>query len=82
MLDCLSNVAAVALALMAIWAFLSPCVPSGIFGTAGAAGVAISALGSLDYWMEPTLIVKSFIGSCLLICLQIAWRVWAMRKAR
>jgi CBS-domain-containing membrane protein len=82
MLDYLSDAVTVSLALLAMWAFLSPCVPSGIFGTAGAAGVAIAALGSLDYWMSPSLVVNVFIGSCLLICLQIMWRVWAMRKAR
>jgi hypothetical protein len=80
MLDYLSDAVTLALAALALWAFLSPCVPSGIFGTAGAAGVAIAALGSMDYWMSPTVVVNWFIGSCCLICLQILWRVWVGKK--
>jgi hypothetical protein len=68
-------------ALLCLWAIISPNVPTGIWGTIGLGLIATAALWSLDDSHNPWGAFEMAIVGVGFVLGGVAWRVWAKGRA-
>jgi hypothetical protein len=71
---------AYAVALMCLWAIISPVIPTCVLGTAGLCCVGVGALLTLDTRMQPA--IDLVLTGALLGGLQVVWRAHKSRRNR
>ncbi|MEY5097290.1 MAG: hypothetical protein RJA36_9 [Pseudomonadota bacterium] len=74
------DLATIAVAMVCLWAIVSPKVHTGILPTTGLGAIFIAALWSLDDWAPAPTVVDVMLGGIGLIGLGVVWRVY--RKPR
>jgi len=74
------DLATIAVALVCLWAIVSPKVHTGILPTIGLGAIFIAALWSLDDWAPAPTVVDVMLGGIGLIGVGVLWRAYRKPK--
>lgn len=72
----LHDLVTLGVAMVCLWAIVSPRVPTGILPTIGLCAIFVAALWSLDDWAPAPTVVDVMIGGIGLIGLGLVWRCY------
>jgi len=76
----LHDLVTLSVAMVCLWAIVSPRVPTGILPTIGLGAIFVAALWSLDDWAPAPTVVDVMLGGIGLIGAGMVWRCY--RKPR
>lgn len=76
----LHDLVTLSVAMVCLWAIVSPRVPTGILPTIGLGAIFVAALWSLDDWAPAPTVVDVMLGGIGLIGVGMVWRCY--RKPR
>lgn len=76
----LHDLVTLSVAMVCLWAIVSPRVPTGILPTIGLGAIFVAALWSLDDWAPAPTVVDVMLGGIGLIGVGVLWRAYRKPK--